>query len=163
MTVDTGIVEWVEAERELQRSSVVPPSATSARSATPALAAKVEGCGGAQKKKGKGKGKGKGAKAGKAEQARLDKAAAPALAVAVEAEAAAKVGRGDEGAGDGRQEHPTGGHNFECAICGSNDGDLFPCSYCNLTWRGECLSEERGKSVKIEVSRCPPYPAPAWR
>ena len=39
---DIGIVEWVEAERELQRSSVVPPSATLARSATPALAAKGE-------------------------------------------------------------------------------------------------------------------------
>jgi len=32
----------VESERELQRSSVVPPSATLARSATPALAAKGE-------------------------------------------------------------------------------------------------------------------------
>ena len=101
--------------------------------------------------------KGKGGKASKAKQAQLDQEAAAALKAAEEAEAAAQVGRGGEGVNDGRGkwEHRTGGHNHECQVCGAGDEDMFPCSFCNLTWCAECLAEvqETVKPVSESTDR----------
>ena len=103
---------------------------------------------GKEEGKGRRKGRRKGAQATEAEQVQLDQEAAALVAAADRAEAAAKAGRTSDGDGDhsgwkqtsnGQWELNTAGHNYECAECGSANIDLYPCTYCNLTWCSKCL------------------------